>query len=63
MIRKFILIILLISSYVYLVSSDPNGDILSRAQKFCSYCFVKYKQMNLQYHVNKWPSSSKKKFY
>ncbi|NGX35539.1 MAG: hypothetical protein K1000chlam1_00367, partial [Candidatus Anoxychlamydiales bacterium] len=40
MIRKFILIILLISSYVYLVSSDPNGDILSRAQKFCSYCFV-----------------------
>ena len=63
MIKKFLLIILLISSYVYLVSSDPNGDILNKAQKFCNYCFVKYKKMNLQYHVNKWPNSSKKKYY
>lgn len=63
MFKRIILIIFLIISYVYLVSSDPKGDILSKAKKFCNYCFVKYKKMNLQYHVNKWPNSSKKKFY
>ncbi|NGX29393.1 MAG: hypothetical protein KR126chlam4_00123 [Candidatus Anoxychlamydiales bacterium] len=63
MIRRIILIIVLIASYVYLVSSDPEGDILSKARRFCNYCFVKYKDMNLEYHVNKWPNSSKKNFY
>ncbi|NGX49502.1 MAG: hypothetical protein K940chlam5_01100 [Candidatus Anoxychlamydiales bacterium] len=63
MFKRIILIILLIASYVYLVSSDPEGDILSKARNFCNYCFAKYKNMNLEYHVNKWPNSSKKNFY
>jgi len=63
MFRRIILIILLISAYVYLVSSDPDGDILYKARKFCNLCFVKYKKMNLQYYVNKWPNGSKKKIY
>ncbi|NGX63915.1 MAG: hypothetical protein KR126chlam6_01337 [Candidatus Anoxychlamydiales bacterium] len=63
MFRRIFLIIFLIVSYVYLVSSDPKGDVLSRAKKFCNYCVVEYKKMNLKYHVNKWPSSSKKRRY
>jgi hypothetical protein len=63
MLKKIILIILLITSYVYLVSSDPDGDILNRAKSFCEYCFHKYKDMNLQYHVNKWPATNSKKRY
>jgi len=63
MFKKIILIILIIISYVYLVSYDPKGDILNRAKKFCNYCFIKYKKMNLQYHVNKWPKKDRKYFY
>ena len=55
MFKRIILIILIISAYIYLVSSDPKGDVLNKAKKFCNYCFTKYKGMNLQYHVNKWP--------
>jgi len=63
MFRRIFLIGFLIVSYVYLVSSDPKGDILSRTKKFYSYCVIRYKKMNLKYHVNKWPSSSKKRSY
>lgn len=63
MIKRFILIILIIITYVYLVSADQNGEILHKTKKFCNFCLKKYKKMNLQYHVNKWPTKSKKRFF
>lgn len=56
MFKKIIIIILIIFAYVYLVSSDQKGDILERAKNFCNSCLGKYKKMNIEYHVNKWPS-------
>jgi len=63
MFKRIILIIFIIIAYVYLVSSDPKGDILNKAKSFCNFCFVKYKKMNLKYHVNKWPAKSKKNYF
>ncbi len=63
MIKKIVLIIFVISAYVYIVSSDPKGEILDKAKNFCNSCFTKYKKMNLKYHVNKWPKKDKKNFY
>ncbi|NGX57006.1 MAG: hypothetical protein K1060chlam5_01262 [Candidatus Anoxychlamydiales bacterium] len=59
MIKKLFLIIFLLGSYVYLVSTDPEGSMLGKAQNFYSYCQHKYKGMNLKYEVNKWPNEVK----
>lgn len=56
MFKKVILIILLISAYVYLVTSDPKGNILDKVKKFCISCLNKYKKMDIQYEINKWPT-------
>jgi len=63
MFKKSILIILIIIFYIYLVSSDPKGDIFSKLKKLCEYSYTKYKQMNLKYHINKWPKRSKRRYY
>jgi hypothetical protein len=63
MFKRFFLIIFIIITYIYLVSSDSKGDILNKARKFYNYCVIKYKKMNLQYHVNKWPKKNKRKYY
>lgn len=61
MIRRTFLIIFVLSAYIYLVSSDPEGTLMYKANKFYKYCTKRYKNMNLQYHVNKWPDSKSKK--
>ncbi len=60
MLRRVTLIIICLTTYVYLVSSDPNGNLYGRAKDFCNHCYVKYKKMNLEYHVNKFPYKTKK---
>ncbi len=64
MIKKFTVIILLLMSYVYVVSSDPDGNLVYKIKRFCNYCYHKYKGMDLEYHVNKWPEkkSSRRRF-
>lgn len=59
MIKKIILIVFLISSYIFIVSTDPQGDILNRAKTFCNFCFAKYKEMNLEFYVKTWPKKDK----
>ncbi|MBN2478891.1 MAG: hypothetical protein JXA94_01555 [Parachlamydiales bacterium] len=63
MFKKIILIIFLLSGYIYLVSSDPNGNLLYKAKKTFYYFSGKYKDMNVQYQVKKWPNSNSKKRY
>lgn len=60
MIKKLFLIIFLLAGYVYIVSTDPEGSMLGKAQKFYGYCQDKYKGMNLQYEVNSWPEENSK---
>ena len=60
MIKKLFLIIFLLAGYVYIVSTDPEGSMLGKAQKFYGYCQDKYKGMNLKYEVNAWPEENSK---
>ena len=54
--RNFVFIVLGLGLYVYIVSSDPNGFLISKAKNICSECYLKIKQMNLKVEVNKWPN-------
>jgi hypothetical protein len=57
MFRKIILIIFIISIYIFLVTSDQKGDLLNKLKSFCNYCIKKYKDMDLEYQINKWPKN------
>jgi hypothetical protein len=57
MFRKMLLLILIVSGYIYLVSFDSDGAFFIRAKSFYKNCITKYNEMNLQYHVNKWPKT------
>lgn len=56
MFKKIILIILIICTYIYLVTSDPKGKFLSNIKNMFTSFSTKYKEMNIHYHINKWPS-------
>lgn len=60
MLRRVVLILICLTTYVYLVSSDPGGSLYGKAKSFCNHCYIRYKKMNLEYHVNKFPSKEKK---
>jgi hypothetical protein len=60
MIKKLFLIVGLLCGYVYIVSTDPEGSMLGKAQKFYSYCQDRYKGMNLKYEVNAFPQENSK---
>ncbi|OGN61325.1 MAG: hypothetical protein A3F40_00720 [Chlamydiae bacterium RIFCSPHIGHO2_12_FULL_27_8] len=63
MIKKAVFILFLLSTYIYIVSSDPNGSLLDKTKKFYSQWMTRYKKMNLKYHVNTWPNKNKKRYY
>ena len=63
MIKRFLVIIFLLSGYIYLVSSDPEGNLVHKIKKLYGYYSGKYKDMDLKYHVNKWPETKKKRYY
>jgi hypothetical protein len=50
----------LLVGYVYIVSTDPEGSMLGKAQQFYGYCQDRYKKMDLKYEVNSWPQESSK---
>ena len=63
MIRKLFLILFALSAYIYVVSTDPEGNLIFKAKKFYSFCKGRYIKMNLKYHVKKWPDTKPKKRY
>lgn len=65
MIKKIILIIFLISFYIFLVSSDPKGNrnIFNSVKKIYNFFVAKYRDMDLEYHIKTWSKKDKKKFY
>ena len=58
MIRKSFLIILVLVGYVYIVSSDKEGQVLCHIKSLYHYCVSTVKHMEIEVHVNK-PSLEK----
>ena len=61
MIRKTFFIVFIFSAYVYLVSSDPNGNLIYKAKTMYTYWMKRYHKMDLKYQVNKWPDSKEER--
>ena len=62
MIKKALFILLSLSVYVYLVSSDKEEKIISKIKSLYMFCTNTIENMDLEVHINKWPVKEEEEF-